>query len=105
MKKTAFILALLLSFCVAPAFADDGDINFNSASVDEMMSSNLGILISQDLAEAIVAYRTANGPFTSEDALRNVPGMDAITFGSIDPGMDGDDLYFFAESAPAMSSY
>ena len=51
-----------------------GLVAVNTAAPDEL-SAILG-LSARD-AQAIVAYRTANGPFADIDALRKVPGIDA----------------------------
>jgi competence protein ComEA len=51
-----------------------GLVAVNAAAPDEL-SAVLGL--SAKDAQAIVAYRTANGPFADIDALRKVPGIDA----------------------------
>jgi competence ComEA-like helix-hairpin-helix protein len=51
-----------------------GLVAVNAAAPDEL-SAVMGF--SSKDAQAIVAYRTANGPFADIDALRKVPGIDA----------------------------
>ena len=50
-----------------------GRVYINSAKADEIVAV---LTLSQKDAEAIVAYRTANGPFVDFDALKKVPGID-----------------------------
>jgi len=52
-------------------------VNVNAASV-QLLKSVSGI--SARVAEAIVAYRAAHGPFTSREALRKVAGLGPATF-------------------------
>ncbi|MBE0469472.1 MAG: helix-hairpin-helix domain-containing protein [Methyloprofundus sp.] len=67
MKKLLWAL-LLVSFNI---FAVPVDIN--KASAQEISESLDGVGLKK--AEAIVAYRTANGPFASIDDLANVKGI------------------------------
>ncbi len=50
-----------------------GKLNINVAAVNEIVTI-LGL--SRKEAEAIVAYRTANGPFADFDAVKKVPDID-----------------------------
>jgi len=58
-------------------------VNINSADVDELQKSLKGI--GKVKAQAIVDYRTANGPFTSVDQLLEVKG---IGKGTLDKNRD-----------------
>ena len=59
---------------------DDGRININTASRAELMDlSGIG----QVLAERIINYRTANGPFSQIDDLMKVSGIGAKRFEAI----------------------
>jgi competence protein ComEA len=53
-----------------------GRINVNRGSAADLATV---LKIPQKDAEAIVAFRTANGPFTDFDALAKVPGLDLDT--------------------------
>lgn len=53
-----------------------GKVYINAAPADEMTTS-LG-LSARD-AEAVIAYRNANGPFQDFEALKKVPGIDVKT--------------------------
>nr|WP_306549726.1 ComEA family DNA-binding protein [Desulfobulbus sp.] len=61
-------LILVLFFATA-AFAK---VNINTANADELATLNG---IGKAKAEAIVAYRTANGNFTTVDDLTKVKGI------------------------------
>jgi len=50
-----------------------GKVYINSAQADEIMAV---LTVSQKDADAIVAYRVANGKFADFDALKKVPGID-----------------------------
>ena len=63
-------LALALSSGIAQA-ADP--VNVNTATAEEISESLKGIGLSK--AQAIVAYREANGAFTHVDELVNVKGV------------------------------
>lgn len=61
---------------VQSAQAED-KININTASVDALAELLVGI--GPKKAEAIVAYRDANGPFKAVDELLNVKGIGQAT--------------------------
>jgi competence protein ComEA len=54
-----------------------GTVNLNSADAATLQHDLVGI--GQVKAQAIVAYREANGPFTSVDELLEVKGIGAAT--------------------------
>jgi len=68
MKKLYLTLLLVLFFATA-AFAK---VNINTATATELATLN-GIGATK--ADAIVAYRNANGKFTSVDDLAKVKGI------------------------------
>ncbi|MBZ2168806.1 MULTISPECIES: ComEA family DNA-binding protein [Marinobacter] len=65
-------LVLLLSLLTSFAHANPAAININTADVATLVELN-GIGPSK--AEAIVAYREANGPFSSPEELAKVKGI------------------------------
>jgi len=92
-------LALSLAVALAPLSAWAG-INVNTASAAELESLP-GIGPSK--AAAIVQYRTDNGPFTSVDALTNVPGIGAKTVESLRSEAEVGDGSTVAKGAPSSS--
>ncbi|NMT61982.1 ComEA family DNA-binding protein [Marinobacter sp. W62] len=66
------MLVLLFSLFAGFAHAEPAAININTADVAALASLNG---IGQSKAEAIVAYRDANGPFQSSEDLANVKGI------------------------------
>lgn len=62
--------------------ASNGQININTANATELEDLPG---IGQTLAERIVTYREANGPFATPDDLRKVPGIGAKLFEEISP--------------------
>lgn len=75
MKK----LILLLSLLSTPAWATP--VNVNSADAQTLADSLDGIGLKK--AEAIIEYRTQNGPFKSADELVNVTGIGEKTLEKI----------------------
>ena len=74
MKRTPLFATLVLLFSLVTgfAYAQDAAININTADVAALASLNG---IGQSKAEAIVAYREANGPFAVTADLANVKGI------------------------------
>ena len=74
MKRTPLFATLVLLFSLVTgfAYAQDASININTADVATLASLNG---IGQSKAEAIVAYREANGPFAVTADLANVKGI------------------------------
>lgn len=75
-KKTlaAIVLALALT---GLSVAESGAVNINTATAEQLASTLHGV--GQARAEAIVAYREENGPFTHMDELANVRGIGLAT--------------------------
>lgn len=74
MKRTSLMAMMVLLFSLFTGFAhaEPATININTANVETLASLDG---IGQSKAEAIVAYRDANGPFQSSDDLTNVKGI------------------------------
>ena len=74
MKRTPLFATLILLFSLVTgfAYAQEAAININTAHVATLASLNG---IGQSKAEAIVAYREANGPFAVTADLANVKGI------------------------------
>lgn len=94
-------LLLLLAMPVSASAADA--LNFNKASAAQLAETLDGI-VDQGVADAIVAYREANGPFQQPEDLLKVPGMRPAMYNEIKPIKQGDAIVF--EDNPAgMHSY
>ena len=74
MKSTPMMATLVLLFSLLSgfAYAEPAAVNINTADVETLASLNG---IGQSKAEAIVAYREANGPFAVTADLANVKGI------------------------------
>ncbi|WP_341582521.1 ComEA family DNA-binding protein [Marinobacter metalliresistant] len=74
MKRTPLFATLVLLFSLVTgfAYAEEATININTADVAALASLNG---IGQGKAEAIVAYREANGPFAVTADLAKVKGI------------------------------
>ncbi|MBW4934212.1 ComEA family DNA-binding protein [Marinobacter sp. F4206] len=74
MKRTSLFATLVLLFSLVTGFAhaEPAAININTADV-ATLAELTGV--GQSKAEAIVAYRDANGPFTAPQDLANVKGI------------------------------
>lgn len=103
--RKAFLCAALLGLlCPATGFAADEKISFNKATAQELMEALDGA-VDAPLAQAIVEYRTQNGPFKTAEDLRKVPGMSSVIFSSIGPVDEGGDVVYEAEIPTGMHSY
>lgn len=66
-------LALLLSLCLASAQAEDGKLNINTATVEELAKVPG---LNAEKAKAIVDYREQMGDIKSLDELLDINGFD-----------------------------
>ncbi len=82
------ILTILMSLPSVSA-AEEGIVNLNKASVKEMLEIE-DIDIPEEIAKAIVEFRTKNGPFKDPTDLRKVPGMTDDMYEEINPVLDED---------------
>jgi competence protein ComEA len=82
MRNRSRLLVICLAIAVFMAFvpvlcAQEGKININKASVDELTQlKNIG----QTYAERIVQYREQNGPFEKPEDIMKVKGIGAKTW-------------------------
>ena len=68
---TTTIIAILFTFFSVLAVA--GPVNINTATAENLAVNIKGV--GKKKAEAIIAYREANGPFKSVDDLQKVKGI------------------------------
>lgn len=74
MKRTPIFAMLLLAFSLLSgfAYAEPARVNINTATVETLASLDG---VGEAKAQAIIAYRTENGPFQSADDLAQVSGI------------------------------
>jgi competence protein ComEA len=77
-RLLVFCLAVAVFIAFVPALcAEEGKININEASVDELTQlKNIGTVY----AERIVQYREENGPFAKPEDIMKVKGIGAKTW-------------------------
>jgi competence protein ComEA len=71
--KTLGKVVIASSFALAVALVNAAPVNINTAGVHALAENINGVGAKK--AEAIVAYRKANGPFKSVEELTNVKGI------------------------------
>ena len=71
---------VISSAATVPSASSDGLLNINQASESELMQLPG---IGQVKAAAIVTYRNSNGPFSSIEEIKNVPGIKEAAFEKI----------------------
>jgi competence protein ComEA len=72
-KFTTLIQSLLLSLALTASAFAAGKVNVNTADAATIAEALNGV--GEAKAEAIVAYRQANGPFKSPEQLAEVKGI------------------------------
>ena len=76
LKINSFFVLLLFCGCVMlvpiTTYAGPAQVNLNTATADQLEALPG---IGPDLAQRILAYRSANGPFKNVDGLLNVKGI------------------------------
>jgi competence protein ComEA len=75
--KRVSILLLLFVLLMVPMLGVAGSVNINTADARALAAAMQGV--GPQKAEAIVAYRDANGPFRSVEQLLQVQGIGAAT--------------------------
>lgn len=82
-------LVLTMIMPLSSVNAQEGIVNLNKATVEELLAIE-DIDIPEELAKAIVEFRTKNGPFKVPTDLRKVPGMTDDMYEEINPVVDED---------------
>ncbi len=104
MKKNIFSIcgaSICLLFAIT-VFAGNGIVSFNTASVKEIMAIE-DVDIPESLAQAIVDYRTANGPFKKPEDMIKVPGMTQDFIEELNPQVIDGDVVFDPDAEPALA--
>jgi len=78
-------------------------LDFNTASQEEIADVLFGI-VDDELAQAIVDYRTENGPFVEPEDLLKVPRMRMLIYNEIRPVKSGDTV-IYEDMGKGMHSY
>jgi len=86
-------LALVLALGISNAAFGAEPVDVNTATAEQLAEALNGV--GESKAEAIIAYREANGPFTHVDELINVRGIGMVT---VDKNRD---MIRLEESSPA----
>lgn len=105
MKKIILPLTLAATCLLfaAVAFAQDGIVSFNKATAQEIMAIE-DIDIPEELAQAIVDFRKAHGPFKSAEDMLKVPGMTQDFMEELNPQVTDDgDVVFDPDAEPALA--
>ena len=76
MPRTVLAAALLAAMGALPGYASEA-IDINTATAEQLAAAITGVGLKK--AEAIVEYRTQNGPFRSVEDLSNVSGIGEAT--------------------------
>ena len=69
----SLLLTLFLSLALMGSALAAGKLDINTASATQLADTMSGVGLAK--AEAIIAYRTENGPFKSIDQLTQVKGI------------------------------
>ncbi|WP_419658604.1 uncharacterized protein Dvar_74370 [Desulfosarcina variabilis str. Montpellier] len=107
-KVTPFCMLLLAAMAMialaAPmnANADDGIVNLNTATVEEIVAIE-DIDVPEELAQAIVDYREKNGPYKKPEDLQKVPGMTQDFLEDLNPVMQDGDVVYDPDAEPALA--
>ncbi len=91
--KRLYTLFLAVAYCAIAFISYADPVNINTATAEEISSNLKGIGAAK--AEAIIAYRDANGAFTTPEQLLNVKGIGEKTLENIKA-----DLVFETEAIP-----
>lgn len=78
----AVVLALVAGSALAAPAAPTGQVNINTASVQELQ---LLPRVGPALAKRIVDFRAANGPFKASEELARVKGIGEKSFARLQP--------------------
>lgn len=106
------ITVCLISVCLifglqskASAETDSDVISFNKAPASDFTQIQI-VTVSEALANAIVSYREANGPYKTPEDLKKIPGMTDDIFEGLDPiEEDGDIIFEKAGGPEGMNAY
>ena len=102
MLKAFFILLAILIIMPAAGALAQGIVSLNKATVEDLMAIE-DIDLTEEIAQAIVDYRKANGDFKKPEDLLKVPGMTQDFMEEINPVMVDGDVVYDPDAVPAMA--
>ncbi len=76
-SRVAVCAALVALACTFSTPASAGTVNINTATAEQLADQLVGV--GPEKAQAIIAYREANGGFSSVDEFEAVPGIGPAT--------------------------
>ena len=105
--KIAYPIGIAAVFCLCAFSAQAYPFSFNKADAARMVDAckDDGIRIPEKLAQAIVDYREANGPFKTAEDLLKVPGFNQLYFNQLEPIEEDDDVRFNLSDIPGLPGY
>ncbi len=105
-KKTIIAVTMFLLTGVmlnTPLYAQDEIVSLNKATLSELKVLFEDLDLPENLARALVDFRSTNGPFKTSEQLTKIPGMTQDFLEEINPvEMDGDVVYD-PDAAPALA--
>ncbi len=101
----ALLMAALVFTSGAWAGTDDDFISFNTAPASDFLKIQI-VEVPEAVANAIVSYREANGPYKTPEDLKKVPGMTEDLYDELDPIEEEGDIVFEKAGGPGgMNAY
>lgn len=101
-KIMGLVCVMLLGVFLCTAVAQDEIVNLNTATAEQLKAIE-DIDFPENLAEEIVKYREANGPFKNPEDLSNVPGMTQDFLEELNPVKIGKDVVYDPDAEPALA--
>jgi len=102
LKTLVAFFAIILLMPAAGVWAQEGVVDLNTATVEELMAIE-DIELDEKIAKAIVEYREKNGPFEKPDDLLEVPGMTQDWIEEINPVMLDGKVVYDPDAEPALA--
>jgi len=105
-KKIIITITMLLvtgSMIISPLHAQDEIISLNKGTLSELKVLFEELDLPETLAQALVDFRKANGPFKTSEQLTKVPGMTQDFLEEINPVEMNGDVVYDPDAPPALA--